>query len=363
MSQTCIKKNRIAWVDLLETIAIFMVVLYHSRFYISDIIGSTSVGTYVNYFLNTILATCVPLFFFINGYLLFRQNFDFQKHLRKIIKLIVITVIWYALTLAWLVFLHRDWLEMGGLGAVLNAVKSGINHLWFMGALICIYLFFPLLKTVYDQNQKVFRYFTVICLIFTIGNTFLNETLTIGSQLIGRSHVFQDYNFFNIFNPLRGIYGYSFAYFCLGGLLHQYPDRIMRIPVKVRNLTAIGLLTLGCLGLFGTGLFYSQMSGTEWNVVWNGYDTIFTMINIAGILLLSLNLQKPQKFLTLVSCNTLGIYLTHMLFVELLKPTATSINFFHSFGGNIIYAAGITLISLAFVQLLRKIPLLRNLVA
>lgn len=32
MSHSSTNKDRIAWIDLLETIAIFMVVLYHSRF-------------------------------------------------------------------------------------------------------------------------------------------------------------------------------------------------------------------------------------------------------------------------------------------------------------------------------------------
>ena len=68
MSHSSTNKDRIAWIDLLETIAIFMVVLYHSRFYISNIIGLGSLGTYVNYFFNTILAVSVPLFFFVNGY-------------------------------------------------------------------------------------------------------------------------------------------------------------------------------------------------------------------------------------------------------------------------------------------------------
>lgn len=363
MSHSSTNKDRIAWIDLLETIAIFMVVLYHSRFYISDIIGLGSLGTYVNYFFNTTLAVSVPLFFFVNGYLLLSKKFDFKRHLRKIIKLTLITLIWYGITLAWLVFLHREWLEMGGLGAVLNAVKSGINHLWFMGALICIYLFFPLLKIVYDQNKKVFLYFTIICLIFTIGNTLLNEVLTVGSQLLGRPHIFHEYNFFNIFNPFRGIYGYSFTYFCLGGILYKYIDCIKHISARNRNLLALGLLLLGCFGLFGVGVVYSRMGNEEWNVMWNGYDTIFTMLNVAGLLLLSLNFQKASRLITVISRNTLGIYLTHMLFVELLRPVAGQIQFFHSFGGNMIYALGILVISLLFVGLIRKIPLLRNLVA
>lgn len=97
--------------------------------------------------------------------------------------------------------------------------------------------------------------------------------------------------------------------------------------------------------------------------MWNGYDTIFTMLNVAGLLLLSLNFQKASRLITLISRNTLGIYLTHMLFVELLRPVAGQIQFFHSFGGNMIYALGILVISLLFVGLIRKISLLRNLVA
>jgi len=361
--KTVTKKPRIAWIDLLETIAIFMVVLYHCRLYTSDIVNLDTTGTHINYFLNTILATCVPLFFFVNGYLLLSKKFDLNKHLRKVIKYTAVTIIWYIITLAWLVFLHRDQLEFGGLSTVINLVKSGINHLWFMGALICIYLIFPILKVVYDQNKKVFLYFTIICLIFTIGNTILNEVITIGSHIIGHPRILQDYNVFNIFNPFRGIYGYSFAYFCLGGLLYQYIDKIKQISVKTRNIIAVILLILGCTGLFGVGLFYTYVSGESWNVVWNGYDTIFTLMNVVGIFLLSLNWQKKSRIITVVSCSTLGIYLTHMIFIELFKSFAEQISLFSSFGGSMIYASGILIISLIFVQIIRKVPLLRNLVS
>lgn len=39
----------------------------------------------VNYFLTALLAVTLPLFFFVNGFLLFGKTFDAKKHGKKII--------------------------------------------------------------------------------------------------------------------------------------------------------------------------------------------------------------------------------------------------------------------------------------
>lgn len=58
-----IKQKRYAHIDLLESIAIFFVVIYHSTIYTFDILQDNSVVNYLLYFDRTILSTCVPLFF------------------------------------------------------------------------------------------------------------------------------------------------------------------------------------------------------------------------------------------------------------------------------------------------------------
>lgn len=94
------------------------------------------------------------------------------------------------------------------------------------------------MKALFDTNRKAFMIFTIVIVFFTIGDDFLNELIKIIS-------VVSNYNFgsihreaFYMFNPLRGLRGFSFAYFCIGGLAHGLKERILRIPpVKKKHFS------------------------------------------------------------------------------------------------------------------------------
>lgn len=73
-------------IDLIEALAMLFVVIYHTQVYDSNIMpegGEASSSVYVNYMLRGILSTCVPLFFFANGFLLFNRPLDLKKTSEK----------------------------------------------------------------------------------------------------------------------------------------------------------------------------------------------------------------------------------------------------------------------------------------
>lgn len=375
-TSTITPKPRIAWIDLLETIAIFSVVLCHCTAHIANMpLSEANVGFYLHYALRSITAVCVPLFFFANGYLLLTRPFDLKRHFRKIIKFIFIAVFWYALTLAFLIFLHRDQLAANGLSNTIASLKYGVTHLWYLGALVCLYIFFPLLKVTYDHHRQAFIYFTLICAIITFGNTLLNNFMTFYSSFIDhRGIIYTDTNFLNIFNPFRGMYGYTFVYFCLGGVVAYYFDKIKAVARQKRNLIALCGLILGWLGLFGLGLMYSKASGQIWDNIWYGYDTIFALITTISIFFLSLNWRQDNIIFRTISRNTLGIYLIHMLIIYALTTWAngfimyytsplSSVPFIISFIGVIIYTIIVLFISLGITAIIKKLPLIKNIVS
>lgn len=364
------KKPRIAWIDLLETIAIILVVFYHCSIRVGRYTAGQMRGDFVFYYiLQSIFTVCVPLFFFANGFLLFRKDFDLKKHFKKTLKFIILALVWYVITLGILVLDDYQNLATDGLIATLASVKSGANHLWYLGALVCIYLFFPLLKVCYDKNRQVFLYFVLICFIFTFGNTLLNEGLTLLSPLFSDTPtLYHEVNFFKIFNPFRGILGYTFVYFCLGGLVNYYYEKIIEVSPRKRNVIAIISILIGYIGNFCIGLMYSDKLGNIWDIVYNGYDTIFTLITTLGIFLLCLNLKTEHKFFITVSTSTLGIYLIHMLIILLTKAwffdfleTARPIGIMHHLA-SIGYGVIIFILSLGITLIIKRIPLLKRLV-
>ena len=139
------EKKRLTHIDLLELIAMFFVILYHSTLYPYDFLAEHNFANYILYFCRTILSTCVPLFFFANGYLLFRKEFVLREHILKIIRLSVLTLMWAIITLLLLQPIKQETLSLTEfIKAIWNWKLGWINHLWYMGALICIYIFFPL---------------------------------------------------------------------------------------------------------------------------------------------------------------------------------------------------------------------------
>ncbi len=354
-------KNRIVWVDWLETIGIFFVILYHSTLYSSDFLSDPSPIIYLRYFLKTILSSCVPLFFFANGYLLFNKPLNLKKHIKKTIRYIFLAFIWGAITMLLLMPIRNEYLSKGELfWAVIQWKQGWINHLWYLGTLVCIYIFFPLIKIVHDNNKKVFYYFVIAAFILTFGNVILNHFHTMVFFFIDGTTTIQGYNFFNIFNPFREIYGYSLVYFCCGGLISSdYIDRTLHISVKIRNTISILCIFLSALGLGGIGILYSSMSNKMWDIVWNGYDTIFTFIIVISIFVLSLNCKKQHRMISLISKNTLGIYFLQGIIIALTRPIIQTIPRLCCFSFNLIYAAAVLLICLGITVIIKKVPLLK----
>lgn len=355
---------RIHWIDLLESIAIFMVILYHGPLYSYNFHNPAvgSVGA-LHYFFNTILSTCVPLFFFANGYLLFSKKMDLKKHFSKVLRLVALVTLWSAITVFILMFINQ---EFFGIKEFLKNVwyrKMWWNHhLWFIGSLVMVYIFFPLLKNAYDTNKKAFFYFTAVVAFLTFGNTLLNHLLNTGKFFLGAPINADGKNYFDMFNPFYGIRGWVFVYFCLGGIAYHYKDKILQIPPKTRNIISSLGIIISCLGLFGLGLVLSTSLLNEWpwDVVFKGYDSIFTLFNVIFIYILCLNYKANNRFIALVSRNTLGIYFIHMIIIKLTCPYMKQIDFLCNLPGSLIYSFAVLCISLGISVLIQKIPIVKK---
>ena len=358
-------KERLNYIDLLESIAILFVILYHSTNYSFSFIKDTSnVLCYFRYFFRAILSCCVPLFFFANGYLILNKPFNLKKHIKKTIRLSILTILWAIIELFILMFITNKFFTVKQFFIGVWTLKQGwINHLWYMEALVVIYLLLPLIKFAYDKKRDLFNYFIIVVAIFTFGNVFTNIVASITSHFIlGKSTIYS-LNWFNGFNPLRGIYGYSFVYFCLGGIADQIVNKFKYLK---RTTICLCILILSTLGLFITGVLLTYTKGKTWDIVYNGYDTIFTLINVICIYSLCLKYKGNNKFLNnifyIISSNTLGIYFIHLLFIQLFRPYVEKMTILSNVPGNIIYSLIILIISLGVTLIIKKIPLIKRLV-
>ena len=256
-----------------------MVLSYHGTNYSYNFLqGSNNILFYLRYYFRTILSCCVPLFFFANGFLLFDRQFDLKRHILKIFRLVILTGVWGIIDLFILMFIRNEFLSIKDFLIGVWTCKQGwINHLWYMQALVVIYFLFPLIKTVYDKRRDVFAFFTVAAAIFTFGNVAINVLVSIAAHLVLGKGTVYTFNWFNGFNPFRGIYGYSFVYFCMGGIAYEILDKLIFLK---RKWVCIATILASMFGLFAVGIALSHITEQSWDVVWNGYDTIFIEGNL-----------------------------------------------------------------------------------
>ena len=356
-------KNRFHEIDYLETIAITFVIFYHCTRYSFDFINSGSVADYLIYFSRTILATCVPIFFFANGYLLLNKNFDFKKHIKKTLRLFVLIFIWALILMPLYLLIAGESISISAVVVpFLNlSVESDMNLFWYLGALICIYILFPIIKTTFDNNKKSFIFFVSVIALLTLVFDLLNEVVLYSSTFTHSLENGLEMPLTTIFNPFKGSYGYSFVYFGFGGLTYTLRDKIVNIKPYKRNLISIFGIIINCIFLFIMGLLHSKLIKNEvWDIVWNGYDTIFTFLNVLFIYILCLNFKKDFKIVRVISCNTLGIYFTHNLFISLIERYCDSL--LSNWGLSVVATILVLLCSLGVSFVMRKIPVIRNLV-
>lgn len=357
-------KKRYAFIDILEALGILFVVMLHVRV---DDCQWLDAGNYLHLFrycFRSILAVCVPLFFFCNGFLLLNKTLDLRNHIIKILKLMVLTIVWGGVSVIIYRVKTKNFVSITQAGKyILNYnLAEWTSHLWYMGALVCLYLFFPVIKFVYDNKRGYFYYFGIMIFIFTFINKMLAYSLSLFLDVFMGKKVVVNTNLFASFNPVKGIYAYVFIYFFIGGLAFSFRDKIERIDKNKRNIMAILVLTISSACFSLMGICFSKIINTNWDFAWDGYETIFVIINTMAFFVLSLSFTKDIRIIQEISKNTLGIYFMQYIVIQLTRDFVKQFDFICTLSGNFLYSLIIVLFCTLISYSLRKIPILCNLV-
>ena len=365
MESAVTNQKRLAHIDLLKCLAMYFVLLFHGTLYNNLVLPGMSVGHVLRYFSRTILSTCVPLFFFANGYLLLSRPLSLKRHSIKTVRLMLVTCFWMVFLLVVLQpyygeyhtweYLKNSWWEL----------RDGWNNqLWYMGVLIGIYFVFPVLKRTFDADKGAFYWFTGVVIFLTFGDNLLNLAVTIFDVVVKHSFYLYDNQLpvFQMFNPFGYLFGMGLGYFCLGGVACALEERILRIPSRWRNLAA-GLGLAVCCFLLGMICWrFSLYRKYILDVVWFGYFTVFTLGSVVCLYVLTLNYRGENRLIRLIAANTLGIYFVHDIFHKILGTVAVQFTFMQTLPGTIVHAAVLMLVSLGVCLVLKKLPILKYLV-
>ena len=241
----------------------------------------------------TLCSSGIPLFFTVSGYLLLgRKNIDWHYSAKKIWGIIrfVFIVCW----IYWLIMLvitqepHWDKLYKDPLGAFL---KGGTFwHFWYFGAMILIYLIYPLINKIYIDKPQYFKHLLllliIICLIIYIINI-----ITPGPF---EKRVPQP---FRVWNWL--------LYFCIGGYINKNKKNIKWRFVLTSFL--LYFLQIIIIKKINPSMFIADYH----------YCSIFTLINVYCLFqaLNSIDTRSISNSIKLLSPLFLPVYTIHIGFI------------------------------------------------
>lgn len=345
--------GRILYADILRIFTIFAVIVIH----VCTARWNVSFGTSEWYVLNasmTSLRWCIPVFFMLSGIIILdpSYNLTFKKLYTKSLPRLVCALLFWAIlyrTLSPAVSILLDIKEVTSADwhRIYTEIFLGTPwyHLWFMYAIISLYILAPLLRVfTAHAEKKHYIYFLILYFIFGALIPKINNACQINISF----SIQELYSYTGYF-----IAGYFFAKFDLGKAL----KRIIYIAGSLALIWNVGS-SFHFAATYGyPGTHYFENMGPQTMLI-----AFFVFVAAKDFISNNKHVQKLQgnKHITLLANCTLGIYLAHDLFNILLNLTGVSTASFPAILSVPILSLFVYLGSLCVVLVIRKIPILNK---
>ena len=302
------------WIDLLNVIACFAVIVLHCSTSVFMNIGDMEWKLDVVY--QSVCIFAVPVFFMISGANLlgYRKKYDtktfFVKRFKKVVfTLCIASVIVYISTPLIKFFVVNQPIEISLWEFVDGLFHNSICDVyWFFYAILMLYLVTPLFSLIAD-NKQAMQYAIVISIVSTMVVPLLNRFMPSG-------------DFFNLLAPpyLTG----WITYYLLGYYLQNHLS--CRKPISVVLVITVISCLIIIVMTFKTNIGHTVASGSylPYDSFYANASCLFALLYSSGIFLLfkSLNdrIGKLRIYDTIRSLSSfsLGVYAIHMLVINTL---------------------------------------------
>lgn len=287
--------------EVLRVVSCIMVVVIHVANYYSRGygLGEVNNASYIfSIICNVGSRIAVPIFFMISGSLLVDETLLIKKSLRRVGNTLWSLVVWSAIYYIWNYF-YRDRLYDFRL-IFAEPVKA---HLWFLYAIIGMYLVLPFLQNMFKNMQDILmRYFAALWFLF----------LTI-EYVLALCELPVSYNI-----PLVGNSCYL-GYFVLGYIVK---GTIKKVPISTKTCYVGAVLCLATVIIFT--YICTVLQGSHYDRLFQ-YRNILIAIPSALIFYDALKnehrpyKEKTKKVLSFLSRHSFNIYLCHVIFLDIVK--------------------------------------------
>ena len=313
-------KKRYDNIDLLKCLSTLMVISLHIPLWSDNFIESSSIPQIIQYAFR-LISEGVPFFVAVNGFLMLqKKSFDMKLHLRKMGRIFGLFVLWAGILICVSFALWGVPEELSSeqfIGYILDT-KVGSPYtgvLWFLENLLGVYVVFPILWKIYQDDFSLFRYFFLIATVFVPGIGCLELIADAVSTVSQTTLIYSAIGFIKRFNSIGN--GWYIYYFCLGGMIFHYLDVIKE---KRFFLSSAGFLSW--LFAFTYGYLMSVKTNTLYKDSFN-YGSVFMVIFIIGVFALTIYFQGNKNILNRIICdigkNSFGIYVSHTIFIQIIR--------------------------------------------
>ncbi len=345
-------KERDYSLDLLRVISMFLVIVIHMSNYYCRAFAKISEVSYLGAaFWNAVARVAVPIFFMISGALLIKEDYNKGKYKKRIFTYIGILVFWNIIYYLWNVFYLNT-----SVFNIKNLIEAFFvptkRHLWFMYAIIGIYIILPFIQSMFKNlSEELKKLYTELWLILC-GAVFV-ITLILKSFNINASIIY----------PIPLIQNvYYLGYFIVGHIMYEYINKVK----NKNNKIYLTLYIISTLVLIVSTYFLSIKLSKYYESMF-AYRSIFMMLSSISVFYLIIGNKniilndKLIKILNLVSPYSFGVYLTHVLFLNILTENIKVLNII-SFIGIPAFSILLFVFSFVLVYIIKKIPYFRKLV-
>lgn len=342
------KRKRMMHYDLLRIVAAFSVVMLHSAAQFWYTLDIQSAEWIIANSYDAVFRFGVPIFVMISGAIFLDKNYILDiKRLYKhnIFRMVVLYVVWSCI---YGLFDCRTF-DLGAVGikGMLRELLYGRYHLWFIPMLVGIYMLLPVLKSwVEHTEKKTIEYFLLLFLVWKIGRETM-RALIVTDEI----HYILDLVKLELACSYVGyfVWGYYLAHIGISAKLRKIVYRLV-LPAVVMNIVLGNLL--------------AWRKGEPVGDIYDSFG-IFTFIIVTALFILALDKgskltfgEKGNRIIKELSADTLGVYLIHMLLIELLELFGIHSMMLPIAAGVPVLSVLVFVMSLAISAVLRRIPAL-----
>ena len=315
--------------DIIRIVAISMVLMIHVTAYMVSYFRAdyANEAFVVGNIFNGLARGGTPLFLMLTGALLLnedRKEKAFEFYLRKLLPLLLLLIFWLLFYSAWR-GIFKPLLEQKPIDTELfvdyllwqKGRGQRFNHLWYLFMVIGAYVMIPVLRLFVKRENK--NYILGI-IIFCVIVQFAAKTADVFT--IGAEHTVAEY--LSRFH-LEYATGY-FPYLLIGWYLSTFkPNTVMRIILIVLGLAALLVMILAVQfkieSISAIRDYVVEMNTLPAMIYGVGLFTLFDWIGAER--------ATRSKFTAMLSKLSFGVYVTHVVFLDILVTFILPYNVFN----------------------------------